>query len=341
MCYVKEENKVASNEIQQFARNIDSSITSAIKVTKNDYKERLEAIRNAMEVIPDIVIQMGGVSRCNLAKGAEGEMQRVQREQISAIEKEIKKVDNKLDSLKGDALKSADVVYLTDKLSAWIKRVDEVSIPKGPYSSAHEASASSTMTNILKTWIDFCKNDPTILKASLYEQKAKLEEEINKLTSNISSLEEKIPELKSEYEDRSSNSVKYEHNIQLEVESEVDSIATELRHAQEDASDLEKQEKSIQAQLTSAGLFAFGKKKELKAQLERFSQDILSAKDKVLVIEKKMQSTKDSLPKRISELTEKLSQIKAEIEKSESELENSKNRLTTCKEELAKVKAKL
>ena len=46
--------------------------------------------------MPEMIIQAGGVSRANLAKGAEGEMQPVQGEHNRAIEAEIKKEDKKL-----------------------------------------------------------------------------------------------------------------------------------------------------------------------------------------------------------------------------------------------------
>lgn len=86
---------MVAKDIEQFANGISSAITDAVAIAKNDYKQRLEAIES-FYTMPDVIIQAGGVSRANLAKGAEGEMQRVQGEQNRAIETEIKKVDKKL-----------------------------------------------------------------------------------------------------------------------------------------------------------------------------------------------------------------------------------------------------
>lgn len=331
---------MASKDIEQFANGISGSITDAVAVAKKDYRERLEAIDNIYNM-PDMIIQAGGVSRADLAKGAEGEMQRVQREQIRAIETEIKKVDNKLSSLKGIPERAADVVYLTGKLSDWIKKSEKLAIPKGSHSSAYTVSATKVMVDIQKKWEKFCQTDPTIQKASLYEQKAKLDHEIPMIITEIADLENIILCLKEELDDRSANGTKYEQQIKTEVSEEVEAISIELRHAEEDVRDLENQEKSIQTQLSSSGIFAFGKKKELKAQLEKMAADISNAKSKVLEIEKKKKTTADSLTLRIAALDDRLLQLKAEIENSEKKLEKDREKLSDMQMELAEVEAKL
>ena len=305
---------MASKDIEQFANGISGSITDAVAVAKKDYRERLEAIDNIYNM-PDMIIQAGGVSRADLAKGAEGEMQRVQREQIRAIEPEIKK--------------------------DWIKKSEKLAIPKGSHSSAYTVSATKVMVDIQKKWEKFCQTDPTIQKASLYEQKAKLDHEIPMIITEIADLENIILCLKEELDDRSANGTKYEQQIKTEVSEEVEAISIELRHAEEDVRDLENQEKSIQTQLSSSGIFAFGKKKELKAQLEKMAADISNAKSKVLEIEKKKKTTADSLTLRIAALDDRLLQLKAEIENSEKKLEKDREKLSDMQMELAEVEAKL
>ena len=331
---------MASKDIEQFANGISGSITDAVAVAKKDYRERLEAI-DSIYTMPDMIIQAGGSSRADLAKGAEGEMQRVQGKQIRAIEGVIKKVDNKLISIKGNLESAADIVYLTGKISEWNKRSEEIGIPKGPHSSAHPVSATKSMVDIQKKWERFCQTDPTIQKASLYERKAMLDQEISVLTTEITDLEKKIPSLKQELDDRSTNGSKYEQQVRNEVSGEVEAISIELRHAKEDVTDLENQEKSIQTQLSSSGIFAFGKKKDLKAQLEKLSTDISDAKLKVSEIDKKKKTTEDSLPLRINTLNDKVAQLKEEITMSEQKLEKDKIKLSEMKTELTEVETKL
>jgi len=331
---------MASKDIEQFTNGISGSITDAVAVAKKDYRERLEAI-DSIYTMPDMIIQAGGVSRADLAKGAEGEMQRVQGEQIRAIEGVIKKVDNKLTSIKGNPESAADIVYLTEKISEWNKRSEEIGIPKGSHSSAHPVSATKSMVDIQKKWEKFCQTDPTIQKASLFERKAKLDQEISALTTEIADLEKKIPCLKEELEDRNTNGAKYEQQVKAEVSEEVEAISVELRHAEEDVTDLENQEKSIRTQLSSSGLFAFGKKKDLKAQLEKLSTDISDAKLKTSEIEKKKKTTEESLSVRINALNDKVAQLKEEITMSGHKLEEEKIKLSEMKTELMEVETKL
>ncbi len=314
---------MTSKDIEQFASAIDSAISEAVATAKNDYRERLTAVEEIYGY-PDIVIQASGTTRSSLAQGGVNEMLRVQREQVNAIGTQIQKVDEKLASLQGDPAVTADILYLTDRLDGWIKRVAEIEIPKGAHTSSYPASPTGTMMSIQKKWKDFCENDPIVQKALLYEQKAKLEAEIRSLTTTITDLENKLPALKAEYEDRSSNPAKYEQIVQTEVDRQVSDISTELRHAQEDVADLMNLEKSLQTQLTSAGIFAFGKKKDLKAQIEALSGDIETARSKVSDIEKKMQAAKNNLPKKIAELADTLSRIRIDIETGEKLLADSK-----------------
>jgi len=336
----KGDSKMVAKDIEQFANGISSAITDAVAIAKNDYKQRLEAIES-FYTMPDVIIQAGGVSRANLAKGAEGEMQRVQGEQNRAIEAEIKKVDKKLSSLRGNPERTADIVYLTGKLAEWNKRSEEIAIPKGPHSSAHTVSATKSMIDIQEKWEKFCQTDPTIQKAALYEQKAKLDQEISVISTEIAELEKKIPCLNKELDDRNTNGAKYEQQVKAEVSEEVESISIQLRHAEEDVTDLENQEKSIQTQLTSSGFFAFGKKKELKAQLEKLATDISDAKSKASEIEKKKKATADSLPLRINGLKEKITQLTEEISRSEQLLAADKKKLSEMQTELVEVEAKL
>lgn len=331
---------MASKDIEQFANGISGSITDAVAVAKKDYRERLEAI-DSIYTMPDMIIQAGGSSRADLAKGAEGEMQRVQGEQIRAIEGVIKKVDNKLTSIKGNLESAADIVYLTEKISEWNKRSEEIGIPKGSHSSAHPVSATKSMVDIQKKWEKFCQTDPTIQKASLFERKAKLEQEISVLTTEIADLEKKIPCLKEELEDRNTNGAKHEQQVRAEVSKEVEAISIELRHAEEDVTDLENRGKSIQTQLSSSGIFAFGKKKELKAQLEKLATDISDAKSKASEIEKKKKETEDSLPLRINGLKDKITQLTEEIIRSEQTLERDKKKLSEMQTEMTEIEAKL
>lgn len=331
---------MASKDIEQFANGISSAITDAVAVAKKDYKERLEAIES-INTMSDMIIQAGGVSRANLIKGAEGEMQRVQREQNRAIEIEIKKVDNKLSSLKGNPERTADIVYLTGKLAEWNKRSEEISIPKGPHSSAHTVSATKSMIDIQEKWEKFCRTDPTIQKAALYERKANLDQEISVISTEIAELEKNIPCLKEELDDRNTNGAKYEQQVKDKVSEEVEAISIELRHAEEDVTDLENQEKSIRTQLSSSGFFAFGKKKELKAQLEKLATDISDAKSKASEIEKKKKAKEESLPLRINGLKDKITQLMEEITRSEQTLETDTKKLSEMQTELIEVEAKL
>ena len=331
---------MASKDIEQFANGISSAITDAVAVAKKDYKERLEAIES-INTMPDMIIQAGGVSRANLIKGAEGEMQRVQGEQNRVIEAEIKKVDNKLSSLRGIPERTADIVYLTGKLAEWNKRSEEIAIPKGPHSSAHTVSATKPMLDIQDKWEKFCQTDPIIQKATLYERKAKLDQEISVISTEIADLEKKIPCLKEELDDRNTNGAKYEQQVKAEVSEEVEAISIELRHAEEDVTDLENQEKSIRTQLSSSGFFAFGKKKELKAQLEKLATDISDAKSKASEIEKKKKAKEESLPLRINGLKDKTTQLTEEITRSEQTLETDRKKLSEMQTELIEVEAKL
>ena len=324
---------MASKDIEQFANMIDKAITDAVSVAKNDYRERLDAIKNIYGY-SDMIIQASGASRSSLAQGGVSEMQRVQREQINAVGDQIQKADDKLSSMRDTPSMAMDIMYLTGKLEEWINRIEEMTIPKGPHTSSYAASPTRAMTDIQKKWKDYCENDPTIQKAVLLERKTRLEEEIKSLTETIAGLENRLPDLKMEYDDRCNNPMKYEQMVQAEVDSEIDDLNRELRHAQEDVSDLLNQEKSMQTQLASSGLFAFGKKKELKAKLEGLSESISDANIKVSDIEKKIQTVKESLPKRIALLNEKLSQIKAEIEAGEKKVSESKASLLKRQSEL-------
>ena len=331
---------MASKDIEQFACAIDKAISEAVATAKNDYQERLKAVEEIYGY-PDIVIQASGATRSSLAQGGVDEMRRGQREQANAIGAQIQKVDEKLTSLQGDPAVTADILYLTDKLDGWIKRVAEIEIPKGAHTSSYPASPTGTMVSIQKKWKDFCENDPIVQKAHLYERKAKLETEIGSLTTTITNLENKLSDLKTEYEDRSSNPAKYEQIVQAEVDRQVSDISTELRHAQEDVTDLINLEKSLTTQLTTAGIFAFGKKKDLKAQIESLSGDIETARSKVSDIEKKMQAVKDNLPKKIAALADTLSRIRVEIETGEKLLADSKASLIEKQNELNNVVAGL
>ena len=331
---------MASKDIQAFADGIDSAIKNAINVATSDYEKRFEAIEGIVKM-PDAVMQLTGSSRDQLIRGAEGEMQRVQKEQCNAIEAQIQNVESKLSSLKGNATSAADIKYLTEKLSGWIKKFDDVSVPNGPHSRAFPVSATTGASKILEKWEKFCDTDPTIKKAALYEEKARLENEINSLSERISGIEKSIPALKAEYDDRTNNSAKFEQQVRNEVENEVERIATELRHAEEDLEDLEKNRKSVVTQLESTGLFAFGKKKELKIQLEKMEIDIASAKSKVQEIERKKQSVEQSLGDRIADLAKKVDQLRNDIESEEANLERSKEQLSQKQKELADVGSKL
>lgn len=331
---------MASEEIKSYANGIESAIAGAISVAKEDYKKRLEGIEGIINM-PDIVMQAGGTTRGALINGAEGEMQRVQKEQCNKVEAQIKDVDDKLSSMKGKNSTAADIKFLTGKISEWNKRVEELSIPGGPHSKAHPISATALMTKIQATWEKFCENDPVIQKAALYEEKDNIEKEISKLSSDIDALQKKIPSLKAECEDRNNNSEKYEGQVNDEVGHELDAISTEIRHAEEDADDLEKNKKSIMMQLDSTGLFAFGKKKELKAQIEKLEQDITLARDKVKELEQKRVNTESSRNEKLSGLTQAIEKLKFDIETSERELNDKKNRLNKKSEELKALEAKL
>jgi chromosome segregation ATPase len=268
-------------------------------------------------------------------------MQRVQKEQCNQIEAQIKNVDEKLSSMKGKNSTAADIKFLTGKISEWNKKVEELSIPSGPHSKSHNISATASMTKIQTTWEKFCENDPVIQKAALYEEKDNIEKEISKLSSDIDALQKKIPSLKAEYEDRNNNSEKYEKQVNDEVGRELDTISTEIRHAEEDVEDLEKNKKSIMMQLDSTGLFAFGKKKELKVQVEKLDQDISAARDKVKELEQKKVNAENSKNEKLSGLTQAIEKLKLDIETSERELNNKKEQLDRKSEELKALEAKL
>ena len=330
---------MVSKEIEQFAITIDQSITDAITVAKNDYKNRLESAQKVLNF--DDLFAVQGVSRAEFAKGYEGEMRRVQKEQNSAIETQIQKADDQLSSMMGNPSKTDDIIFLTEKLDGWVKRVEEIAIPKGPYTGSYSASPTDAMVNIQKKWKDFCENDPSIQKAALYEQKIKLEEEIKSLTDNIVSLEKELPDLQAEYDDRIGNNEKYKNAVQEDIKNEIEAISAELCHLQEAIRDLENQETGIQTQLASLGRLAFGKKKELKAQQDKIANNITTAKNKISELEKEIQSIKNSGPERVAALGDKITQLKSEIESKEKELVNSKSALTVKQGELAEIKAKL
>ena len=327
---------MASYEVEQFANEIDKALTDALIVAKEDYKKRMEAMSGIYNMSDDI-LRLGRTTRSQLINGAVNEMQRVQREQNSVMEAQIDKVNDKLSSLAGKPEFAKDIVYLSSKLDGWIKKFEELSIPKGSYSNAYSYSAGTMMKNIQSKWEDFCATDPSIKKAELYEKKTKIEEDIASYKNTITDLEKKLPELCNELEDRCSNTEKYETRVKSEFTSEIEAIETELRHANEDMSDLETQEKSVQSELNSTGIFAFGKKKELRAKLDLLAHKIQDTKSTISSIEERKKAKQDSLPRRIAELSDRIVFLKKEIEDSETILRNSETKLEDSVSELKRV----
>ena len=331
---------MASNEIKQFADGIDKAITDAVKAGNKDFKDRVEAIKSISE-LPDIIIQAGGVPRYKLVEGGKSELENAKWKHSRAVEDQIKLVDKKLNELKIKPENAADIVFLTGKLAGWNKQAEKMSIPSSAHTKVYSCSATKQMTDIQTKWEKYCKTDPTILKASLYEKKAKLDCEINDLEKRINDLEAKLPKLKTEYDDRNSNTDKYVNEVRQRVENEVAAISEELEQAQKDVADFEKQGSEIKEKLSSAGLFAFGKKNELKTQLERAEENITGAKRRVSKIEEKKQKAVSSLPGHIRALADRLAQLKNEIERDEKELRSSKEMLSEKLKEMEIIERQL
>lgn len=329
-----------SNQIEQYAKEIDKSVNEIVSVAKEDYKTRLAAIKDINGYSYELISMMQ-TSKSALTQGGVGEMQRVQKEQNRKLESEINKVDSKLSSMKGNSSSAEDMVYLVGKLEGWIKRFDDLSIPSGPYSSAYKNTASSSMQTMLKKWKDFCQNDPIIKKAELYGQKSRLEEEIKKLKNTIDTLEAKLPKEKAELQDRKDNSEKYRLQVEDETKQIISTKKLNLESLSDDLRNQEAKIERLKTMLSSAGLFAFGKKKELKAQIQSTESETFDIKEKIRTAEIELKAVEDSLPRKIKELERKITSLEEQVKLDSEKLEKSKKELADKEQDLNKIEAKL
>ena len=323
-------------DVNALIASVDKIFDTEIKKAQKDFKERVEAIDSIYDM-PDAIISLGGVPRSRLAQGAVDEARKVRRECANNMEKAVDKALKEMDSLKGKPENGSAIIRLTERLEDWIIRFKDLKIPASKHTSADSCSAGSKYETALKKWQDYCRNDPIIKKAKLFEQKDKVEKEIKVLSEEKVNLEEAIPRKKAELEDRKSNETKYEEEVKKQVKAEVDELDTKIRRAKQDVSDKGYEVSDLQQQLYKAGLFAMSKKKELKAQIEAKTGPIEEAKKVVASLERDRKTTEESLSGRISDLKTKVLSLGKEIADDSGKLADVTKKLNSKLSELEKV----
>lgn len=323
-------------DVSSLIASVDKTFDTEIKKAKKDFKERIDAI-NGIYDMPDAIISLGGVSRSSLAQGGLGEARKVRRECAANMEKAVDKALKEMDSLKGKPENGSAIIRLTERLEDWIIRFKDLEIPASKHTSAEGYSAGSKYETALKKWQDFCKNDPLMKKAKLYDRKAALEKDVKALREKKLDIEEALPRKQAELDDRKNNGSKYEDEVREQVQSELDDLDTKIRRAKQDVSDKEFEVADLQQQLSKAGLFAMGKKKELRAQIESKAAPVEEAKKVVANLEKDRKNTEDSLLGRLSDLKTKILSLGNEIADDSNELVSVTSQLNGKLAELDKV----
>lgn len=308
--------------MEAIRKNIDKVFEDAAKIVKADAKERLEAIENFYKM-PYELMSLSGTNADALRDGAVKEMKRVQNEQKSRVDHELKELDSLLNGLIQNDENLLKVVELTELMETWITKYDKLTILKGRHSDEIKCSASANIIQILNKWKKYCTTEPKIKNAKLYAEKAMLINKIEELNQLIVDNNRIYANLTNELEDRTKNECKYYDEMKATYDKDVEQAENELRIATEDKADLELQLKSLKHELESSGVFAFSKKKDLKIKIEKFeNNEIVNAK------------------KLVDKLQSSLNELKSGFESRKEELENRKDKIAEQKKCIEEVLAK-
>ena len=328
-----------SQSIDNLINEVDKTFVKEIATAKNDYKVRIDAANKMFDTVkmPDIIIEMGNTSRQKLADGAIGEAMKAQKAAGQNMEKALDKAINTMEDLKGDPANAKSIIRLTEKLEDWIIQFEELSIPASSHTKAVNFNASTKYEDQLKKWQNYCKNDPVMKKAELYERKNELEAEIKSLREKKIELESAIPKKEAELEDRKSNEEKYVEAVKEQQKNELEEIDTKIRRIDQEVHDTEYEINNLKQQLSKLGLFSGGKKKDIKSQIETKTSILDKARKTLDEHKAERQHIEGSLDKQIAELKTKINSLKEEITAAREELETVNNKAISDNEELIKI----